>query len=147
MRTCVRTRFSWSSRSTVSGGARSLRVGRVPYLLACVGAGSDRSALASAVWLYGTWVAPGTGLDGPCAGYGEFRKGVREGSSGGGDWSWLPPREICIEERLDGTGREVAYPGAVTFAVAGAAFVLPFLFRRRDRVGGPSRAGAGGDRG
>ena len=104
-------------------------------------------ALAGAVWLYGTWAAPGTGLDGPCAGYGEFRKGVREGSSGGSDWSWLPPREICIEERLDGTRREVAYPGAVTFAVAGAAFVLPFLFRRRVRVGGPSRAGASWNRG
>jgi hypothetical protein len=99
-------------------------------------------ALASAVWLYGTWVAPGTGLDGPCAGYGEFRKGVREGSSGGGDWSWLPPRELCIEERLDGTTREVAYPGAVTFVVAGAGFALPFVIRRRVGVGGPSRAGA-----
>jgi hypothetical protein len=101
-------------------------------------------ALASAIWLYGTWVVPGTGLDGPCAGYGEFPQDVREGSSGGGDWSWLPPREICVEERLDGTRREAAYPGSVTFAFAGAAFLVPFLVRPWDRVGGPSRAGAMG---
>jgi hypothetical protein len=86
--------------------------------------------LAGLVWLYGTWVAPGAGLDGPCAGYGEFRKDVREGSSGGSDWSWLPPREICIEERLDGTRREVAYPGPVAFSFAGVALLLPLIVRR-----------------
>ena len=100
-------------------------------------------ALAGAVWLYGTYMAPPGGLDSPCS----FSLSAPEGSSLDTEWSLLPPGTRCIEERPNGTEREQTYPGPVTFAVAGAAFVLPFLVGRRDRVGAPGRKGARGDRG
>jgi hypothetical protein len=104
-------------------------------------------ALAGAVWLYGTYLAPGGGLDGPCFGASDFSLGAGEGSSLRSEWSWLPPGELCVEERPSETEREQTYPGPVTFAVAGTAFVLALLVRRRDGMRGPSRAGASGKRG
>jgi hypothetical protein len=105
------------------------------------------AALAGCVWLFGTYWVPGGGLDGPCLGASGFGEGVREGSVLSNEWSWLPPGLRCVEERPDGSRREQMYPGPVTFAVAGAAFALPFVFRRRDRLRGPRPAGATGDRG
>jgi hypothetical protein len=103
--------------------------------------------LAGVVWVYGTYIAPGGGLDGPCIGAADFTLGAREGSTHSSEWSLLPPGVRCVEERPNGTEREQTYPGPVTFAVAGAAFMLPFVLRRRDGVGGPSRAGARGAQG
>ena len=103
--------------------------------------------LAGCVWLYGTYWVPGGGLDGPCLGAGEFSLDVREGSILSSEWSWFPPGPRCVEERPNGTTREHEYPGPVTFAVAGAAFLLPFVFRRRHRLGQPSSAEPTGDRG
>jgi hypothetical protein len=105
------------------------------------------AALAACVWLYGTFGGPGGGLDGPCLGAGEFIEGARERSDLRNEWSWLPPGPRCVEEHPDGSRREQTYPGPVTFAVAGAALLVPFAFPRRDRPGGPSPARASGDRG
>jgi hypothetical protein len=96
--------------------------------------------LAAVVWMYGVYVAPGGGLDGPCAfSTDEFGQGAREGSSITSEWSWLPPQELCIEERPSGAKREEAYPGPLTFAVAGVAFLLPLILRRPRRARPASR--------
>jgi hypothetical protein len=138
-----RTRCSWSCLILRLAGAsaRSARGSPVPSCLvgwrALIGV-----ALAGAVWLYGTYIAPGGGLDDPC----DFGLSAPEGSSLDTEWPWFPPGVRCVEERPNGTEREETYPGPVTFAVAGAVFVVPFLVRRRDRMGGPNRAGPSGDR-
>jgi hypothetical protein len=66
--------------------------------------------LAGAVWLYGTYLAPRGGLDGPCFGASDFSLGAGEGSSLRSEWSWLPPGERCVEERPSETEREQTYP-------------------------------------
>ena len=124
-------------------GACSSALGTVPTFLLVWGRTLIGVALAGAVWLYGTYIAPPGGLDSPCL----FSLAATEGSTLDTEWTWLPPGERCVEERPNGTEREETYPGPVTFAVAVAAFVVPFLVRRRDRVRGPSRAGAKGERG
>jgi hypothetical protein len=90
--------------------------------------------LAGTVWSYGTYIAPGSGADGPCLGTSPFGEEVQEGSGISSEWSWLPPQERCVEERLDGTRREESYPGPVTFALAGVALILPFAVGRAARA-------------
>jgi hypothetical protein len=98
--------------------------------------------LAGAVWMYGVYWAANSGLDGPCLGTSPFAEDIREGSGISSDWEWLPPRERCIEERMDGTIREAVYPGPVTLIVAGLALLLPIVAgwpgrfaERRRRIG------------